>query len=193
VDGSGYVEVQRKHARMSALLYGPEDAPIQLRLESVQGTHVLSGDQAMKTLVQLMPTVNRFGGQSLNVQGAVTLLEESGSPLRALTAIQRRHGARRGHEQWNRAWSFSKGRNQVEALPGVLHTMPAEYRLALEMTLHEESERRAMEGELAELERAWRDAEEIAHIADNMFVTPDLDTRINRLREHTSNAAANDR
>jgi hypothetical protein len=39
-------------------------------------------------------------------------------------------------------------------------------RLALEMALHEESERRAMEGELAELEAAWRAAEEIAAIAD---------------------------
>ncbi len=38
--------------------------------------------------------------------------------------------------------------------------------LALEMALHEESERRALEGELAALEAAWREAEEIAHIAD---------------------------
>jgi hypothetical protein len=38
--------------------------------------------------------------------------------------------------------------------------------LALEMALHDESERRAMEGELAALEDAWRDAEAIARIAD---------------------------
>ena len=42
--------------------------------------------------------------------------------------------------------------------------------LALEMALHEESERRALEGELAALEAAWREAEEIARIAD---VLPD--------------------
>jgi hypothetical protein len=40
--------------------------------------------------------------------------------------------------------------------------------LALEMALHEESERRALEGELALLEAAWRDAERIAHIADTI-------------------------
>jgi hypothetical protein len=34
------------------------------------------------------------------------------------------------------------------------------------MALHEESERQALEGELAALEAAWREAEEIAHIAD---------------------------
>jgi hypothetical protein len=38
--------------------------------------------------------------------------------------------------------------------------------LALEMAVHEESERRALEGELALLEAAWREAEEVAQIAD---------------------------
>jgi len=38
--------------------------------------------------------------------------------------------------------------------------------LALEMSLQEEAERRALEGELAALEAAWREAEEIAQIAD---------------------------
>ncbi|HEU0079754.1 MAG TPA: hypothetical protein VFQ76_18995 [Longimicrobiaceae bacterium] len=40
--------------------------------------------------------------------------------------------------------------------------------LALEMALHEETERRALQGELAALEAAWRDAEEIAAIADSL-------------------------
>jgi len=40
--------------------------------------------------------------------------------------------------------------------------------LAVEMALHEESERRAMEGDLAELQAAWREAEEIAAIADRL-------------------------
>ena len=39
-----------------------------------------------------------------------------------------------------------------------IHTLPATIRLALKMTAHEETERRAMEGELAELEAAWREA-----------------------------------
>jgi hypothetical protein len=39
-------------------------------------------------------------------------------------------------------------------------------RLALEMSVHEETERRAMDGELATLQAAWRDAEEIARICD---------------------------
>jgi nitrogen fixation protein len=47
--------------------------------------------------------------------------------------------------------------------------------VALEMALHEEQERRAMNGELAELEAMWRHAEEIAVIADCLpdLLTPD--------------------
>ncbi len=48
--------------------------------------------------------------------------------------------------------------------------------LAIEMALHEERERRALDGELAELEEAWRDAEEIAAISDAMLL-PDGVTR----------------
>jgi hypothetical protein len=36
------------------------------------------------------------------------------------------------------------------------------------MALQEEAERRALEGELAALEAAWREAEEIASIADSL-------------------------
>jgi len=42
-------------------------------------------------------------------------------------------------------------------------------RLALEMAANEDTERRALEGQLAELEAAWRDAEEIAAIADTLL------------------------
>ncbi len=38
--------------------------------------------------------------------------------------------------------------------------------LALEMALHDERERRALEGELAALEDEWREAEMLARIAD---------------------------
>jgi hypothetical protein len=42
-------------------------------------------------------------------------------------------------------------------------------RLSIEMAVHEEAEQRALEGELKLLESAWRDAEEIAEIADNLL------------------------
>ena len=39
-----------------------------------------------------------------------------------------------------------------------------------------------MMGELTQLERAWRDEEEIAAIADDMFVPAGVRSRIERLR-----------
>ena len=49
---------------------------------------------------------------------------------------------------------------------------PTSVRLAMEMALHEDAERRAMEGELAELAAAWREAEQVAGIADNLLLPP---------------------
>lgn len=51
---------------------------------------------------------------------------------------------------------------------GVLGLTATE-RLALEIAVHEDAERLAMQGELTALEDAWRDAEQIAAIADSLF------------------------
>jgi hypothetical protein len=71
-----------------------------------------------------------------------------------------------------RRWRLWARSNQQPINRGALQFLPAEQRLALEMALHEESEQRALEGELALLEAAWREAEEIAHIADGMLTEP---------------------
>ncbi len=49
--------------------------------------------------------------------------------------------------------------------------------------VHEEHERRALAGELAMLELAWREAEDIAGIADNLLVTKETEAFIERHRE----------
>ena len=63
-----------------------------------------------------------------------------------------------------------------------LFAIPTPQRLALEMALHEESERRAMQGELEELERAWREAEEIAGISDNLLVPSSVSSALDKLK-----------
>jgi hypothetical protein len=50
-----------------------------------------------------------------------------------------------------------------------------EVRLALEMTAHEETERRALAGELTLLEREWRDAERLAAISDALSVPASIE------------------
>jgi hypothetical protein len=73
-------------------------------------------------------------------------------------------------------WNFSTyGASTLQKLP--MHT-----RLALEMSAHEDAERRALEGELHVLEAAWRDAEEIAKIADDMFLPASVDEELARLK-----------
>jgi hypothetical protein len=59
-----------------------------------------------------------------------------------------------------------------------LESMPKPIRLALEMAAHEDTERRALEGELAMLEAQWKDAEDIAAISDNMFLPPGVEAWI---------------
>ena len=51
------------------------------------------------------------------------------------------------------------------------------------MALHEEQERQALAGELLELEAAWRQAEEIANIADNLLVPEETEQFIAQHRE----------
>jgi hypothetical protein len=50
-----------------------------------------------------------------------------------------------------------------------LYRLPIADRLALEMAANEDEERRALAGELQALRDAWREAEEIAAIADELF------------------------
>jgi hypothetical protein len=180
------VNVQRKHARMSSLMRGADGGPLQLRLESLTGTHLLVGDDAMKAAARLLPTVNRFGGSRVQVQDAVSLLDEVGDPLRVLTSVQQRVGAKVGDERWGAgtsAWFGRYERKVVKKLPGALHSLAPRDRLALEMALHEESERRAMDGELAALELAWAEAEQIAKIADDMFLPASIDDQLDKLRD----------
>ena len=64
----------------------------------------------------------------------------------------------------------------------VLGLVPTEVRLALEMASHEASERRALEGELQRLEDAWKDAEEIAAISDELFLPEDISKRLTKMK-----------
>ena len=173
------LEVQRRHARMSAVVKSVGDEPFMLNVEHTRGTAILTGTDAMRAAAQLLPTVNRFGGSKAAVNEAVAYLDEFGSPANTMQRIQQAYGivgastAKRG----------KKGEVQLSKVPGVLHNLPLNQRLALEMALHEEQERRAMQGELAELEKEWRDAENVARISDSMFDTPELEGKLAELKE----------
>ena len=113
-----------------------------------------TGSEAVRVAALLLPHVNVSGAKEAQVQAAVRevqqaqdaeqLFQHSAAKLKSLADLKRKYDC--------------------------LLDSPIEIRLALEMASHEAQERRALEGELAELEAMWREAEEIASIADNLML-----------------------
>ena len=111
------------------------------------------GAEARRFAGAILPKMNSTGGGKRMVQDAVGLIETAGHPEQYLARIAR--GDR--FVDW-------------KGVPGYVNKMEKPQKLALEMALHEEQERRALEGELWLLERAWEEAEEVAEIADNLLL-----------------------
>lgn len=109
------------------------------------------GAEALHTAQIVAPAMNAEGAKPAAIADAVSEIERAGSADRYFKRMLR-YGQKQG-------WKYT-GINEY----------PAEMRLAFEMAAHEESERAAIEGELAQLEADWREAEEIAAIADNLFL-----------------------
>jgi hypothetical protein len=131
----------------------------------------LDGPTAIRAAGRILPKVNAFGGSNSQVHDAVQMIEEARSPERLFKIS----AAARGEERSN---FFNWG---VDATR--VGKMDATTRLALEMASHEETERRAFEGELADLEDAWREAEEIAAIADGLLLPESVEDWIRRQKK----------
>jgi hypothetical protein len=127
---------------------------------------VFEGEEALRLAGRLLPAINVSGGGKRAVQEAVQDLE-----------------ARRGSEAYLDRYFRIAGPVDRKGRPKPVATLPAPTRLALEMALHEEAERRAIEGELAILEAAWQEAEVIAGISDNMFMPAEVETRLAALKQ----------
>lgn len=137
-----------------------------------------TGPAAVGAAGTLLPRLNRLGGSDRQVREAVTLIEEAGDP----EAVFARAAVERGSIR-SSTWGFDVSATTVRG-------MSPRVRLALEMAGHEDSERRALEGELALLEAAWREAEEIAAIADRLLIPPKIEEWIRRHRgEHAGHSS----
>ncbi len=119
---------------------------------------VVRGEAAGRLLTRALPFVNRQGGDSADTATALDMIRRSGGAAEHLRLLG--EGVRLDTE----ATVWGVGATPGEKRPP---TFPIES-LALEIALHEERERRAMEGELRVLAAAWREAEEIAGIADRL-------------------------
>jgi hypothetical protein len=136
-------------------------------LTPLEQTVSLSGDDALRAAASLLPAMNEAGAKADQVRDAVRVLDESPDPS---ALVERYTGI--PHDRVKRV-RLLNGESAV-----MLWRLPQELRLALEMSLHEDTERRALEGELALLEDAWRRAEEIAVIADDLLVPEDVRSRV---------------
>jgi len=116
----------------------------------------------------LLPKVNAQGAGQRTVRDAVTYLDNGLEPGQLFASTARNHSFT---ERWK-----SPDRKIT------LKSLPVSVRLALEMSAHEASERRALEGELHLLQAEWKSAEEIAGIADDMFLPASVDEDLRRLR-----------
>ena len=173
-DEGNMLAVRRRHLAETRLVQGSV-APIAIELRFKHGEARFEGREALRIASSVIPHVNRYGGRQDIVQSAVEALDRGGGAdgyLERLagfaadaTAVRVKPGGskRKTSQSWSGAYTSG------------LFGLTAPDRLALEMALHEEAESRALQGELAELERAWREAEEIAAIADGIL-TP-LPTR----------------
>lgn len=102
------------------------------------------GEPAQLLLAAMLAQTNAMAGSQRNVRAAVEWVEMHRTVDRVIAS-----------------------QPEVTAYTKVAN-LPSAYRLALEMSLHEETERAALGGELRLLEWQWREAERLATIADGL-------------------------
>lgn len=151
----GVINVRAKHLQSVYLRMIP-GGEASLDLQHDAGHITFTGTMATHATTVILANSNRRGADKRVVQAAVNQIEDSGTAEGFLETASRRNGWR------HRTVSVLNRYRHLGAM-----NLSGTERLALEMSVHEETERRAMHGELSVLRDAWRDAEEIASICDN--------------------------
>lgn len=165
--------------------------PWRLVVKHERGLTLISGDDGLRTAGKALAALNAAGALPEDVRRATEKIEDAedeegyfsrivalamrtawgrlpDAPLSATPVPAPASAAERlalhitNRSFWGRGSITSEPRTPLIRLPLV-------DRLALEMAANEDTERRALAGELLELERAWREAEEIASIADGLL------------------------
>lgn len=178
-DESGPFVITRSHAAGARIVHAPStpegwalkvlrhrgDLPLGSTTPFAtrwDGASTLTGDAALALARAVMPQVNPDGASERRVAEATAMLESVSSM----------------HELFR-----SRASRTIESdSSSYLAKAPPALRLAMEMAVHEETERRALEGELAALESQWREAEQVAAIADSLTLPERIVARFERLR-----------
>jgi hypothetical protein len=156
--------VETKHARGAIILPGAANGSFGLEVPIVGRAKIRYGaEAAARVLPKLLAKVNRSGGKKDDERVAVEALERiAGERVPDLyTGLV---------QEWERTSLIAKPLKDYGWRT-----------LALEMALQEQRERELLAGELLDLEFAWKEAEELARIADTLTTTR-IDQALARLK-----------
>ena len=188
--GDGGLVVRARHLELTELLRPDPGQGWLLRLVHDGGTSLISGDPGLALAGKLLARLNGGGAPEAAIRYAVNKLEDAANPdgyFARVAAIAMRYcwGRLRvesstaladlpATDSERLALSLTKrsfwGRGGFGSEPSTpLPRLPLVDRLALEMAANEDSERRALQGELAVLETQWREAESLAAISDSLW------------------------
>jgi hypothetical protein len=189
-EGEGTLIVRACHLEATELVRPDPGQGWLLRVAHDRGTSLIGGDDGLALAGKILARLNGGGASEAIIRYAVNKLDDAGNPdgyFARVAAIAMRYWWGRNAlasvpgeigrpvtDSERLALHLTKrsfwGRGGFGSEPSTpLPRLPLVDRLALEMAANEDSERRAMEGELATLERQWRDAEELAAISDNLL------------------------
>lgn len=147
---------------------------LALRVKHRDGEIQLFDRDARRAAGKVLPVLNRFGARQGTLRTALAQMEEVGG---AEAFLKETWGRARPRPGSGIRWVMSK-----DMKAGAFLSLPPATRLGLEMALQEELELKALQGELAELKAAWRDAEAIARISDDLLIPAEIEEKLDRLR-----------
>ena len=185
------IVIRYAHLGGAELIRPDRDAPWRLVVRHDGGIARLAEGVGLRTAGKMLASLNFGVASNAEVQHAIAKLDEAGDRegyfSRVASLAMRTHwgrvpdapdegliepagssfAERIALQLANRSFWGRGGTGSEETTP--LFRLPSVDRLALEMASNEDIERRALEGELASLAEAWREAEEIARISDELF------------------------
>jgi hypothetical protein len=189
-DSGRTVVIRYAHLREAKLVRPDRERPWRLLVAHDEGTSMLVESAGLRTAGKLLATLNFGVASALEIEHAIAKLDDAGDPDGFFTRIASlalrtswglfpdaqddvaepavgSYAERLALQLANRSFWGRGGTSSEEQTS--LFRLPAVDRLALEMASNEDVERRAMHGELQALHTAWKEAEEIAAISDELF------------------------
>jgi hypothetical protein len=179
------LKLKAPHLEKARILSAGEDDEWVIEINKGNLNRRWEGAEALQIANRIIPSINRGGAGKATVQDAVREIEAAGHPMEFLKMASIEANGDGGN-LWTRAEGDGSWRAIKEKHIGLVHKLPRHTKLALEMALHEEQERRALQGELKSLEAVWKQAEEIAAISDSLLLPEGADEF---LEEHRRDGA----